>query len=107
VSRIRRDLLLPGEQEELDAYDLNRLRFRTRIRSATGCHEWQGRTNTTKTPLIGVGKKHISARKMAWRIAGKPALCHGQQLRVTCGNSSCINPDHCAPHPRVGLRKVD
>ena len=97
--RVRRENLLPWQQAALDQYDRERLRFRTRLR-ANGCHEWTGKLGATKCPLIGVGKKQVSARQMAWHLAGKPALKPKQQLRVTCGNAICINPEHCFPHPR-------
>jgi hypothetical protein len=62
--------------------------------NADGHREWTGLTDTSGTPFIKMGDRHISARRTAFRIA------HGRdpigQVRPTCGEPWCVAPAHQA-----------
>jgi hypothetical protein len=80
--------------------DQRRFKQRVRIDEATGCHIWTGVLHKQGYGFVNVYEKDTLKRSMATthRIAlmtklKKTILPHDYVLH-SCGNPSCVNPDH-------------
>lgn len=92
------------------------LRQRCRIDDVTGCWVWSmavANASTTPTPVVHIapgakglvkGGAVVTAPRAAWLLAGN-TLEPGQVVyRLVCGNSRCINPEHCRTGTRAQMQ---
>lgn len=68
-------------------------RFWIKVVKTDKCWNWIGSRNQKGIGMISWGRKCVSAHTLAWStIHGE--INKGTRLTHTCGNSSCVNPDH-------------
>jgi hypothetical protein len=72
----------------------------------TGCHQWLGASGP-QGALFGVKKlmkpRMIQARRIAWMRLHKEDIT-GFELRHTCHNNMCVNPEHMTKHVKQARR---
>lgn len=64
----------------------------------SGCWVWQARVSSTGCPLLWIHEKDgdVSAARVIYETKKGPIEAK-QRLVHTCGNRSCVNPEHMRP----------
>lgn len=70
-----------------------RLWEKVRSREPGQCWLWTGATNNVGVGLILRNRKLVTAHRVVAELCGKPSM---SRVENTCGNKSCVNPDHYA-----------
>ena len=63
------------------------------------CMEWQGHIRQDNVPYITVNRQYMAVRRLILQLIGKPAK-RGNFVGTTCGNQSCVNPEHIIERSR-------
>jgi hypothetical protein len=66
------------------------------IKQDNGCWDWTGYTNENGYPITAEGDLGIGrlAHRIAYVIFKKDTITDIDVIHHTCGNNSCVNPDH-------------
>jgi DNA-binding XRE family transcriptional regulator len=91
---------------------LEDIRLRCRVDEVSGCWLWSLCFDDNKTPKVGIpagvlGEREatMSAAKASWLLSGRK-LAEGHVVwRSVCGDSRCVNPQHCTALPRAEMRR--
>jgi len=67
-------------------------RFWSQVSKTTSCWNWTGRFGKSGQPIFTYKSREHSARLYSLSLVGLNAA--STKPKVTCGNKSCVNPDH-------------
>lgn len=86
---------VPGRVKVHDGASLEeRFRHAGHRVTESGCHEWTRAKNSRGYGNLSDGKRTRSAHRVAWELANGRPVPHGLEIRHTCDNRACVNPDH-------------
>ena len=73
----------------------------TRKEPGSGCMHWAGFTHTKKGPILSLGRAEYQLRRRIWEARpGSHELHTHDAIRMACGESDCICPEHMRKEPR-------
>ena len=67
------------------------------ITKAASCWIWRGSfsgSHGRKYPTSEVNGRRLNLRRAVYEVSGNQPSCRRRRVRVTCGNSLCLNPAH-------------
>jgi len=65
------------------------------VDAETGCRVWLGASSGDRQPVGWDGTRYVAVRRVEWQRRHGP-IPPGYQVRRTCPEKRCVNPDHSA-----------
>lgn len=92
---------------------LEDIRLRCRVDELTECWLWSLCIGSGNTPKVGIPAGVLSDReqvmstaKASWLLSGRKLEAGQVVWRAHCGDSHCVNPQHCAALLRGDMRRA-
>lgn len=81
---------------QLDATDIEQFMTKVKALTPTECWRWFGSSDGQGYPVFWVPgiKRLISAKRVLWCITHNDDFPENHQMKSTCGNTWCVNPEH-------------